>query len=336
MLVRITSLLVIFFSLFLVFIIKASPSYALTCNWCEQKEGYTQCIPVSGRCSCQPQGYGQAQLSDDMKTCEYSGTQTCSETSGCPGANQPNPSQCSIRAGESCWDDTECRTNKRTNESDPNCSNYYCVDANGNHFIRRQTIDPGPGTCVQRSSPPPEQPEGGLIKTPPDYEDQPPCLTCPEGTRYDLSKAPPQCSDGFGNKVNETNSEPGCPNNACIQGQGCEPEGHPGSTPEPCKDYDRTGIGCSIIETALGGIRTDVPGFVNRLLSFILGISGGIVLILIISAGYRLMVSSGNPERVQAAREQLTSAIVGLLFIIFSLVILQVITRDIIGIPGFD
>ena len=111
--------------------------------------------------------------------------------------------------------------------------------------------------------------------------------------------------------------------------------GRENTTPEPCPDYDPE-IGCGVIQTALGGIRTDVPGFVNRILSLILGISGGIVLILIISAGYRLMASSGNPERVQAAREQLTSAVVGLLFIIFSLVILQVITRDIIGIPGFE
>jgi len=160
------------------------------------------------------------------------------------------------------------------------------------------------------------------------------CLDCPQGSRYDASKNPPQCSDASGNQV-APEDQPTCGSNTpCIQGEGCSSPGRENTTPEPCSNYDPA-IGCGVIQTALGGIRTDVPGFVNRILSFVLGISGGIVLILIISAGYRLMVSSGNPERVQAAREQLTSAVVGLLFIIFSLVILQVITRDIIGIPGF-
>ncbi len=48
------------------------------------------------------------------------------------------------------------------------------------------------------------------------------------------------------------------------------------------------------------------------------------------------MASSGNPEKVQAAREQLTSAVVGLLFIIFSITILQVIGVDILHIPGLN
>jgi hypothetical protein len=47
------------------------------------------------------------------------------------------------------------------------------------------------------------------------------------------------------------------------------------------------------------------------------------------------MISQGNPEKIQAAREQLTAAIVGLLFIIFSLVIIQVLGYDILHIPGF-
>jgi hypothetical protein len=67
-----------------------------------------------------------------------------------------------------------------------------------------------------------------------------------------------------------------------------------------------------------------------------LSLSGGIVVLLIIASGYRLMTSQGDPEKVKGAREQLTAAIVGLLFIIFSLVILQAITVDIFHIPGFS
>lgn len=92
---------------------------------------------------------------------------------------------------------------------------------------------------------------------------------------------------------------------------------------------------CTEINTGLGKISTQPQGFVAWLLGFILSLAGGIVVLLIIASGYRLMTSQGDPEKIKAAREQLTAAIVGLLFIIFSLVILQAITVDIFHIPGF-
>ena len=93
--------------------------------------------------------------------------------------------------------------------------------------------------------------------------------------------------------------------------------------------------GCLKIKTALGNVRTDSAGFTRWMLGFVLSISGGIVIIIIIVAGYKLMTSQGNPDRVKNARDQLTAAIVGLLFIIFSLALLELITRDILGLPGF-
>lgn len=89
------------------------------------------------------------------------------------------------------------------------------------------------------------------------------------------------------------------------------------------------------IETAVGCIPSDPNGFVAALLRIILGIAGGVAVLLIIFSGYRMATSAGNPEQVQGARETITAAIVGLLFIIFSLVILEVIGVDILRIPGF-
>lgn len=93
--------------------------------------------------------------------------------------------------------------------------------------------------------------------------------------------------------------------------------------------------GCIRINTAFGSIPTDSQNFTRWVLGFVLSVAGMIVLIIIIIAGYRLMTSQGDPEKLKNARDQLTAAIVGLLFIIFSLVILELITRDILGLPGF-
>lgn len=89
-------------------------------------------------------------------------------------------------------------------------------------------------------------------------------------------------------------------------------------------------------DTAIGKISTDVAGFLKSIFSVLLSIAGGIAVILIIISGYRLITSQGNPEQIQHAREQLTAALVGLIFIIFSFVFLQTIGYSILRIPGFS
>ena len=93
---------------------------------------------------------------------------------------------------------------------------------------------------------------------------------------------------------------------------------------------------CASVDTAIGPINTNPSDFVRKLLAIILSLSGGIALLLIIFSGYKLMTSQGNPEKLQGARETLTSAIVGLLLIIFSLVIIELIGVDILHLPGFS
>lgn len=105
--------------------------------------------------------------------------------------------------------------------------------------------------------------------------------------------------------------------------------------PPPCLTKGPDGK-CLAVDTAVGGIDTDPASFIKKLFAILLSLSGGVALILIIISGYRLMTSSGNPEKVQAAQETLTSAIVGLLFVLFSLVILEVIGVDLLRIPGLD
>jgi hypothetical protein len=101
---------------------------------------------------------------------------------------------------------------------------------------------------------------------------------------------------------------------------------------DPCV---RTENGHCVVSTAIGEISTDPPEFIKKIFTVVLGLAGGIALIMIIIAGYKFMTSAGNPEALKGATEQLTSAIVGLLFIILSFVILQIIGVDILKIPGF-
>lgn len=110
--------------------------------------------------------------------------------------------------------------------------------------------------------------------------------------------------------------------------------GNPVASPGPQPTGD---LRCAEVATSLGiNIGTEPMSFIRSLFSLLLSISGGIALILIIIAGYQLMTSQGDPEAIKGAKETITSAIIGLLFIIFALALLQFITIDILRIPGFS
>ena len=98
----------------------------------------------------------------------------------------------------------------------------------------------------------------------------------------------------------------------------------------PGKKYKKGGAW-----TALGCIPTgDFTDFTAWLLRRIVAIAGGIAFLLVIAGGFKIITSAGDPKGVQAAKETITSALIGLLFIIFSVFLLELIGVKILGIPG--
>lgn len=90
------------------------------------------------------------------------------------------------------------------------------------------------------------------------------------------------------------------------------------------------------INTAIGCIPIgDTNAFIGFILRWAIGIGGGIAFLLILYAGFMIMSSSGNPERLKAGQELMTSAIAGIIMLIFSVFILRVIGVDILGLGQF-
>lgn len=88
--------------------------------------------------------------------------------------------------------------------------------------------------------------------------------------------------------------------------------------------------------TALGCLPTNDPQqFIGWLLKFLIGIGGGIAFVLMLIGAFQVLTSSGNPEKIQSGKQMITSAIAGLLLIIFSLFLLQLIGVQILEIPRF-
>lgn len=97
-------------------------------------------------------------------------------------------------------------------------------------------------------------------------------------------------------------------------------------------DLTCTKNGITGINTAIGCIpiqsRTDMMAF---LIAWSIGVSGGTGLLLIIYSAFLFIISNGNPQRVQAAKEALLSAISGLILLILAVYLLKVIGIDILG-----
>lgn len=92
-----------------------------------------------------------------------------------------------------------------------------------------------------------------------------------------------------------------------------------------------------VLNTAIGCIPiNDTNALIGFFLRWAIGIGGGIAFILILVSGFQIMTSQGDPQKLQAGKELLTSAVTGLVLIIFSVFILQFIGVNILGIPGLS
>lgn len=86
------------------------------------------------------------------------------------------------------------------------------------------------------------------------------------------------------------------------------------------------------IDTAIGCIPiNDVAALTSFFLRWALGIAGGVSLMMIGFAGYRIATSQGDPRRLQGGQELLMSAIGGLLMVVLSVYLLRFIGVDLLG-----
>ena len=89
------------------------------------------------------------------------------------------------------------------------------------------------------------------------------------------------------------------------------------------------------VSTAIGCIPvSDINEFTSFIIRWAIGMGGGISFLLILLSGFIIITSSGNPQKVKAGKELLTSAISGLFLIIFSVFILEIVGLRIFRIPG--
>ncbi len=87
--------------------------------------------------------------------------------------------------------------------------------------------------------------------------------------------------------------------------------------------------------TGIGCISTNPMKSISQVLGFLLGVSGFFILMQILIGAFKMTVSKGDPKGLQEAKERITASIIALLFIVFSVTILEFIGVSILKIPGF-
>ena len=154
---------------------------------------------------------------------------------------------------------------------------------------------------------------------------------CPEGT---ICLSNGNCSPDQHRCPTQTNScstQGGCgPANGCLEGQTCtsygtcyfvdECGGHTSSDPQTQSIFGSLSTFLTLSENYQGSA---TAVFFILLYKALLPIAIIIGLILIAVAGWTLMTSQGDPQKAQEGKEQLTSAIMGLLFVLLGVGILR-------------
>ncbi len=89
------------------------------------------------------------------------------------------------------------------------------------------------------------------------------------------------------------------------------------------------------IWTAVGCIPTNAKSITHAVIKIGLMVGGGVSLLIILAGSFSLAISRGDPKKTGESKEMITAALIGLIFIIFSVSILQFIGVQILHIPSF-
>lgn len=89
-------------------------------------------------------------------------------------------------------------------------------------------------------------------------------------------------------------------------------------------------------QTDFGCIPDDPLGFAAKIYSIGLGFIGSIALVFIIYGGYLILTSQGDQLKLGKGKSYIVSAVIGLVMAIAGFAIYQIITVDVIKLPGFS
>ncbi|MBN1168698.1 hypothetical protein JXA63_02290 [Candidatus Woesebacteria bacterium] len=204
---------------------------------------------------------------------------------------------------------------------------------------------PGGNCCICIIDNPPDQ--DPVCRELADYCDEGYEAYCGETTDEEQCESYSWCrclSEGMGGQRCGGRDEQCCPgyfcgpNLYCMEGicrirtskiteYFCDEDGDPISEPLDEDGNPRplyTAIGCIPVN--------DKQAFTAFMLTWAIGIGGGLTVLLIAYSGFLFLSSQGDPQRLRLAKTMLATAITGIVMLVFSVTLLRIIGVDILGI----
>lgn len=103
---------------------------------------------------------------------------------------------------------------------------------------------------------------------------------------------------------------------------------------DPCNrlssDIAQFGDGQNISSIVSGRCYT-TGGLISKIVSWLIGLSGAIAVLIFMYGGYRYMVSAGNAEAATAGKKIMQWALIGLVVVILAYTVVSVVTRFILS-----
>ena len=117
----------------------------------------------------------------------------------------------------------------------------------------------------------------------------------------------------------------------------CKQAGANAGLCEACfsKDGIWTAVGCIPVRAASGDATQSVTLMIRSFVTIGLGLAGGVLVLMVLAGSFLLSTSQGDLKRVEEGKSLISSAVIGMLFVIFSVTILRFIGVDILQLPGF-
>ena len=75
------------------------------------------------------------------------------------------------------------------------------------------------------------------------------------------------------------------------------------------------------------GVPPSLGAIITVLIPYLFTLAGLLVLVFLLYGGLSLMLSQGDPKAVQAARDKITYALIGLVIVLTSFLIIQIVAR---------
>lgn len=124
----------------------------------------------------------------------------------------------------------------------------------------------------------------------------------------------------------------------CVQNASCGDEGQPCCTGGVCSlSKLKCVYGICVVATpkpsfgpptgAIPAKLSDLEGIFSNVVKSLLGLVAIVLLVILVSSGFKMMSAGGDPKVIETAKKSLTMAITGLLVILFGYIILALIYK---------